>query len=280
MSLCLKGESGKMNNRLELSSSILKKAKELGADLVGITSVEELRTCPSFTAASRIPDAEKVGPKERQLDLGPGEVAWPEDGKSVIVVAVSHPEDKPELDWWYDKKSPLGNQTLIRIIRELIQWVENEHHVKTYHLPYYTENGGIFLKDAAVMAGLGCIGRNNLFISPEYGPRVRLRAMIVDVRLPSTGPTSFEPCSTCQGYCLKKCPKRAFAKIIYTKDEVGQEILPGRIGNYSRSKCNDQMNVDRNSVTRNEMVLDQSSGEMLYPVKHCRNCELSCPIGE
>jgi len=269
-----------MTNRGQLSSSILNKAKELGADLVGITSVEALRGCPSFSAASKIPDAEKVGPKERKLDLGPGQVAWSEAGKSVIIVAVSHPEEKPELDWWYAKYSPSGNQQLIRIIKELIVWLENEHHVKTYHMPYYTEDGGIFLKDVAVMAGLGCIGRNNLFVSPEYGPRVRLRAMICDVELTSTGPIAFDPCSGCQGYCLNKCPKEAFDKIIYTKEDLGQETLPGRIGNYSRSKCHDQMNLERNSEEKNERVLYSPSGEMLHPVKHCRICEFSCPIGK
>jgi len=268
-----------MNNRLHFSASILTKAKELGADLVGITSVEALRECPSFTAASKIPDAEKVGPKERKLDLGPGKVAWPEDGKSVIVIAVFHPEEKPELDWWYETNSPSGNQKLISIIKELIRWVENEHEVKTYHMPYYTENGGIFLKDAAVMAGLGCICRNNLFVSPEYGPRVRLRAMIVDVTLTSTGPIAFAPCSGCQGYCLNKCPKGAFDEIIYTQEDIGQESLPGRIGNYSRSRCNEQMKLERNSEEKNERVLYPPSGEMLHPVKHCRNCEFSCPVG-
>lgn len=269
-----------MTNREHLSSSILIKAKGLGADLVGITSVEALRGCPSFTAAPKIPDAEKVGPKERKLDLGPGLVAWPDDGKSVIVVAVSHPEEKPELDWWHEKNSPTGNQQLVRIIRELIQWFQHEHHVKTYHMPYYTENGGIFLKDAAVMAGLGCIGRNNLLVSPEYGPRVRLRAMIVDVALTPTGPIAFDPCSACQGYCLAECPKKAFNKIIYTQEDLGQEILPGRIGNYSRSKCNEQIEIDKNSEETNERVLYPPSGEMLRPVKHCRKCEFACPVGQ
>jgi len=50
------------------------------------------------------------------------------------------------------------------------------------------------LKDAAVLAGLGCIGKNNLLLTPEYGSRVRLRAFTIDLVLPSTGPLPFDPC--------------------------------------------------------------------------------------
>jgi hypothetical protein len=31
----------------------------------------------------------------RRLELNPGEVKWPEEAKSILTVAVEHPEDKP-----------------------------------------------------------------------------------------------------------------------------------------------------------------------------------------
>ncbi len=43
-------------------------------------------------------------------------------------------------------------------------------------------------KKAAVMAGLGRIGRNGLFIHKEYGPRVRLSTILTDMKL-DTGST-------------------------------------------------------------------------------------------
>jgi len=40
-------------------------------------------------------------------------------------------------------------------------------------LPYRVEQGGILLKDAAVLAGLGVTGKNNLVITPQLaGPCV------------------------------------------------------------------------------------------------------------
>jgi len=34
--------------------------------------------------------------------------------------------------------------------------------------------GDVSLRHAAVAAGLGVVGRNNLLVTPEFGPRVRL----------------------------------------------------------------------------------------------------------
>jgi epoxyqueuosine reductase len=36
------------------------------------------------------------------------------------------------------------------------------------------------MKDAAALAGLGCIGKKRLLITPRYGSHQRLRVMLVD----------------------------------------------------------------------------------------------------
>jgi epoxyqueuosine reductase len=56
---------------------------------------------------------------------------------------------------------------------------------------------GIYLKDAAVLAGFGCIGMNNLMITPQFGPRQRIRVLLVNTVLPSTGSMDFDPCNGC-----------------------------------------------------------------------------------
>ncbi|UMZ74416.1 hypothetical protein [Natranaerofaba carboxydovora] len=218
-------------NQLKLSSLILNKAKEFGADIVGITSVGELKDSPSHKQASKISRLE-IGKREQNLE--PLEVKWPEDGKSVIVFGISHPETKPELDWWYGDHSPPGNQKLMKINKRLAEWVNtNFPKVNTYKLPYSVEQGGIFFKDAAVKAGLGCIGRSNLLVTPEYGPRVRFRAMIVSEDLVSTGPITYNPCTSCEGLCIKSCPQKAFYE-----------------GSYERFTCNIEM--EENIKTSNK----------------------------
>ncbi len=268
----------KNNDKLNLSSAILRKARELGADATGIADLNEIKGCPSLRADFKIPQIE-VGRREDSFESG--ENLLPEDGRSVIVIAVSHPEDKPELDWRYEKHSTPGNQRLIAINNNLIKWLKSNYiGVKTYNVPYFIEKGGIYLKDAAVMAGLGSIGLNNLLITPEYGPRVRLRALIVNIELVSTGPLVFDPCSGCEGYCMKECPQGAFDEMIYSLEEIGQEFLPGKTGTYNRLKCNDQMERDKQVARkRGVRVLHKPTDEMVCLFKHCRNCELSCPVG-
>ncbi|UNC92207.1 hypothetical protein [Candidatus Contubernalis alkaliaceticus] len=262
--------------KLMCASAIVNKAKELGASLVGICSVEELKKAPSFTLAPKIPKGD-VGSVESDRGLGPGEVCWPEDAKSVIVIAYAHPESEPRLDWWYGDENPPGNKVLIKINKDLSQWIESQYEIKTYSLHYFIEKGGIFLKDAAAQSGLGCIGKNNMLITPEYGPRVRLRAMLVTETLPVTGTRKFNPCELCQAPCLNVCQKEAFSEIIYSKDEMGQSLLPGLIGNYSRPKCNIQMVEDEKAA-----VMEPVPGVSKEPIKitkYCRSCELSCPVG-
>jgi len=263
---------------LQLSSLVLTKAKEYGADLVGIADAAELKNSPSHKLAPQIPRL-KVGKVEGGLE--PEVVQWPENAKSVIVIGISHPEDKPELDWWHGKYLPPGNQKLARIAKKLGEWINNNYEgIQAYPLPYHVEKGGIYLKDAAVMAGLGCIGLNNLFISPEYGPAVRLRVLIVDKELVFTGPVNYNPCSSCEVYCLKKCPRGAFNEVIYNQEEMGQSNLPGITGTYSRIKCNHQMEKDiKDSRERNETAIYGPDGEEVQLLKYCRNCEFACPVG-
>jgi epoxyqueuosine reductase len=264
--------------QLRISSQILAKAKEFGADKVGFASVADLVKAPSFTFAPKMPGIEKgIGTRENKLGLGPGEVKWPENAGTVLVIAVHHPEDKPELDWWFGRSDPPGNKVLAKVVRKLCEWIPENFGIDVFHLPYHVEKGGTYLKDAAVLAALGIIGRNNILVTPEYGPRVRLRALTLDIKLPSTGPMAFDPCKACGDLCRKACPQNSFGQRLYTQNEYGQVILPGRDGMFARSVCNRRMDKD------NEIAVEQEVDGFDAPVKvvkYCRRCETACPIGK
>ncbi len=264
--------------KLTVSSIILKKAKEFGATLAGFTNVEELKTAPSFTFAPRMPNAgQGVGTRKNEIGLNPGEVAWPANAKSLLVIALEHPEDKPEMDWWFGRMDPPGNRVLAKIVKDLCAWITEVYDIETFHLPYHVEKGGTYLKDAAVLSGLGSIGKNNLLITPVHGSRVRLRALTVSETFPSTGPINFDPCKDCIEFCRKACPQNAFGKIVYKPDDFNQEILPGRDGYFSRPVCNIQMDTD------NDNAYEQQVDGFEKPVKiikYCRKCEQACPIGK
>lgn len=63
-------------------------------------------------------------------------------------------------------------------------------------------------KTAAVMAGLGWLGRSNLFISTAYGPRVRLGTILTDMELPAHNSIIEGKCERCR-ICVSACPAMA-----------------------------------------------------------------------
>jgi epoxyqueuosine reductase len=263
---------------LRVSSLLLNKAQELGADLVGFASVKDLKKSPSFTFAPQMPGTnEGIGTRKNELGLKPGEVKWPDNAKTVMVIAVHHPEDKPEMDWWYGRKDPPGNRILAQVVKSLCNWIPENFDINVVHLPYHVEKGGTYLKDAAVLAALGSIGRNNILVTPKFGPRVRLRALTLDIELASTGPMAFDPCTLCEDLCRKACKQNAFDKHIYKPSGYGLDILPGRDGTFARSVCNLQMEED-NEVA-NEQKID-GFDEPVKLIKYCRKCELACPVGK
>ena len=224
----------------DVTFHIIRKTKLLGASLAGIGNVASLHDSPSYHIRRKV---------ERAVQA-----------KSFIVLALDHEASQPELDWWDNKEggSP-GNRQLVSIAKNLEVWLNVEFNINARPLPYHVEKGGIFHKDAAVLAGLGTMGKNNLLVTPEFGPRVRFRAVLLDEDLKPTGPTDFAPCKTCDMPCRQACPQKAF-----------------RNDRYSRASCNKQMKVDEmNRVISKKPVNDSSS----MCIKYCRACEVACPIG-
>lgn len=268
---------------------IIEKAKEMGATLAGIASVVQLRESPSHKMLSKFGTLiDGVYSFEQITDFN--EIKWPTNAKSAVVIAVSHPQDIPELDWSYPSGNTPGNRRLESINKELSTWIEEKWGIKAQRMPYWVEEGGLYLKDAAVMSGLGCIGKNNILITPEVGPRVRLRAMLLEAELIPTGPIDFDPCDNCEEFCRKACPQQAFDRIILSSVETGMCTLPGRDGFFSRARCGIQMDHDLEdsglAVSEgwlSEMYPSQDTAERISQtkgrVKWCRRCELACPVG-
>jgi epoxyqueuosine reductase len=272
------------------SAQIIDTAKEMGAAIAGIASVELLKKSPSHDMLGRFgTKIDGVHSFEGMVE-GFNEIKWPARVKSALVIAVSHPKDKPELDWTNASGDTPGNRILQRTNRELAAWIEETLSIKTHKMAYWVEKGGIYLKDTAVLAGLGRIGRNNLLVTPGLGPRVRLRAMLLEDEWTPTGPTTFDPCDSCKEFCRKACPQNAFDRVVLSSAETGMYTLPGRDGCFSRAKCSIQMDKD---VKDSDMAvgkeflsgLDQLAVETRGlsqtegRIKWCRRCELACPVG-
>ena len=283
----------------ELTEAIVEKAKGLGASVLGVADVGTLKGSPSHRIYPKIGMDPEVPWQDAPEEALHHEVEWPADAVSAVVIGVEHPASRPELDW-YDGKGTPGNRILIRITKDLSAWLEETFSVKSYRPPYFIESTGIFLKDSAVLAGLGCIGKNNMVITPEYGPRIRWRALLIDRAAKATGPVGYDPCDGCPQPCRRACPVKAFDHAAYSSSELGQSTLPGINGTYDRVTCNAKMSRDVEKAARamaasdeegdalastmNEfeeavLAMPKGDGEPQYGVKYCRMCELSCPVG-
>ena len=229
--------------RTILLRSIAARATVLGVSQMGTVPVASLRDSPSH--------------RLYQLDFRRYA------GSTVVVLSLEHPAGQPEMDWWdnWQGGTP-GNRRLININRRLVKWIRKKYAVDAAELPYQVERNGVFLKDTAILAGLGVMGRNNLLITPRFGPRVRLRALLVDLPLPASGSLEeFAPCKGCDAPCLSACPQNAFGS-----------------GAYQRERCLLQMKADEaNPIALRSPVVGMATK---FKIAYCRLCELACPVAD
>lgn len=269
-------DSAPAHDTQAIAAEILTRAREFGADLAGLAAVSELKRSPSalfleYLAAADDPALADF--RSKRLPAGP--VSWPEEAMTVLVIGIHHPDNRPEMDWWFGAADPPGNRTLTRIIKNLCSWISEQYRIDVFHLPYDIGKGAIHLKDAAVLSGLGCIGKNNMLVTPEFGPRIRLRALTMAADLPTTGKIEFDPCTGCDQGCIKACPQQALSTKISCAS-VSQDCLPGRDGNYSRQLCNIQMEIDEHRAQEQSIEGFEAPVKL---IKYCRHCELSCSVG-
>ncbi len=259
---------------MEIGKQIIEIALEKGATVAGIANRDALQTSASHLIYTRIGEYTGAGtvPDEAIFSTHPL-FDWPKALRSVLVIGLAHPENQPELDWWDGKGTP-GNRRLIKILDLTRQQIESCLKVATHKLHYHIEKGGIFLKDAAVLAGLGAIGLNNMLVTPAYGPRIRLRAIFLGT---DTEPTHFDPffpCTNCNRPCRSACPEQAMEKRVSSLDTIGAGLdLPAIDGSFNRELCKIRMEKDE-AESAAKSIAEPS------PVKYCRLCEFACPVGK
>jgi epoxyqueuosine reductase len=268
---------------MELGARLVERAKMLGADLAGIVNLAELSQSPSHRLLNILGD--QVDGRRVKPETPPRNgVDWPQEAGSVLVAGLAHPAKEPMLDWYDHQNSTLGNRRLMRLLAELAGWAENDLGLKTWQASYYVEYGGVYLKDAAVLAGLGVIGQNNLLLTPEFGGQVRLRALFLSSELPSSGPSRFDPCKGCKGYCRRACPQGVFGDEVHNPTRLGLKRLPGRDGRFSRSRCMNRLEKQfaesmGAGAKENPLGMDRPHGTPPHKfVEYCRRCELACPV--
>ena len=249
------------------------KAKELGADLVGIADGAALDT-------------------SQLTDL---------DGGRVIVLAKRLNEGVARIRRWDDRHKYYNDELTLTHLEEtsleLVYWLEDCGYpaliVPPTHVRPSSYRGEpkehleplLPLTWAAVEAGLGTLGLNLQLLTPEYGPRVLLTAVLCSVEVECDRPMAQALCKgpSC-GRCLKVCPADAvkqwdrdwescdryrsphgFAQLTEHLMKFAQEGDPARRKQLLRSE--DSFNLWQ-SILRGAGV-----------ITGCRRCADVCPVG-
>jgi epoxyqueuosine reductase len=209
------------------NSKIKTLAKEYGANLVGIASVDRFEGAP---------------PGHGPLDLMP-------QAKSVIVAGVRIPdpvvdyedyhlkmkEMNPELgieasiENFYMQMGHYVEDMMLNILAvKLANWLETNYGLRSLPTPNASHTGlghpvmaapmGFFSqRHAAVRAGLGEFGLSGLVITPQFGPRVRYVSVITEATLDPDALLKDKVCmrGKCGGAdgpaCQQKCANNAIS---------------------------------------------------------------------
>lgn len=159
--------------------------------------------------------------------------------------------------------------------------------------------GSLLLRQAAVRAGLGSLGLNQMLLTPEYGPRLFLAGIVTDLGVPLDEPFAEELCPGLEecGRCAAVCP----AEAIPTQARRGAPLSEVRALDAEACAVESQPYGPERMVEHLRDIFASESGEeaaakIRRPVTQklfyhltlmrqgaftgCGLCELVCPVGE
>lgn len=134
----------------------------------------------------------------------------------------------------------VGARNNLNIILAKIEPVLKDISIN-YYIPPVAQNNEEDLvapfsfKFAAVNAGLGWIGNNDVVITEKYGPRVRLSVILIDELLPYGQPITKSKCPPFCSKCVAACPYKALYGVKWDIKKLRNEIIDYKLCNQKRS---------------------------------------------
>jgi epoxyqueuosine reductase QueG len=195
---------------MSLKEELKEQAFNLGADLYGVVEASRFDDAPSGHRPTDVLSGAKsvvvLGMKYLDgmvelLPVGKGAGDYPESPREKMFVG----------------HNAFLSAQLDRVGYALARDLERKGF-KTYH--QLASQGGtddryligmLSLKHIATEAGLGTFGHHSLLVTPQYGPRVRLTAIVTDAEIePTDKPLAVNLCDECvKKPCISQCPAGA-----------------------------------------------------------------------
>ena len=193
--------------------------KTNGASLVGVSSIERFNGAPrghhpsDFLKTARSVVTFGVALLHQAL-------YWEEHLINSELVPAEHREDVLQNYYYMQTGYTLVNDLLNRMALYISNLLERRGYLSLFFPTTYGEESFEFIQEripnalglfsqrhAAVMAGLGEFGLNNVVVTPQYGPRIRFNSVITEAKLT---PSSLLQKKVCLGkecnLCVENCP--------------------------------------------------------------------------
>lgn len=160
---------------------------------------------------------------------------------SALVFAVPY-EEQLNLNSYTEErfdKSITDARIILESVLKNLEAVLNEDGIKYYIPPVAQQNeedlsAEFSFKYAAVNAGLGWIGKNDVLITPKYGPRVRLSAVLIDYPFNYGIKITESRCGSCNR-CVDICPHKALNGLNWDINALRNDIIDYHLCNQKRS---------------------------------------------
>lgn len=267
------------------AADVKAQARALGADLVGI-------------ADGRVLDANPPDPSDPRRPIDVTEL----DSERVIVLAKRVSSGSTRIHAWNNRHKYYNDELALTRIEEasleLVYWLEAAGYpaviVPPTHVDPWRYEGDprahqstlISLPHAAVEAGLGTLGLNLQLITPEFGPRVILTAVLCSAPVECDRARTEALClgPSC-GRCLETCPADAVLEWQRDWPKCDTHRAP-----YGFSKLTDhleQIIASDNAKARKELLRSETSFNLWQSILRgsgaitgCRRCADVCPVGD
>lgn len=239
---------------MKIEESLKSRARELGFDLVGITSLGPAETGPMFDDWIARGFAGDMAYLERGAEKRADPRRVLENARSAVVVGMNYGGTAPSGPVARYARGDDYHDVMVERLRALHAWL-NAELGREITGKAYVDTGPILERDLARKAGLGWFAKNTMLVNPEIGSFFFLGSLLLDLELEQDAPFEADRCGTCTR-CLDACPTDAF---------VAPRVLDA-------TRCISYLTIELKSDIPE--ALHAAVGENLYG---CDICQDVCP---